>query len=187
MDPQKISRCSHNAFLQFHFSVSWGYLQQPSSSGGTSATTRPLTAKLRWCPFSSVPHVFDRLNPHNIKWASWTLHPGHLKVQEVKSNIVCCCTQYAYQCAQICMCVEAMQEVLNSWHTTRVYVTCRMFENKMAALSGCVRKKMAQSISLLVYSLLQPLKPLKIKKIKGNFGLFGTVWHFGSYNWEFLI
>ena len=36
---------------------------------------RPLTAKLRWRPFSSVPHVSDRLELHN-NWASWILHPG---------------------------------------------------------------------------------------------------------------
>ena len=37
---------------------------------------RPLTAKLRWCLFSSVSHVSDRLELHNNNWASGSKHPG---------------------------------------------------------------------------------------------------------------
>ena len=36
---------------------------------------RPLTSKLCWCPFSSVPHVSDRQELHN-NWSSGILHPG---------------------------------------------------------------------------------------------------------------
>ena len=39
-------------------------------------SSRPLTAKLRSCPFSSVPHVSDRLELHNNNWASGSQHPG---------------------------------------------------------------------------------------------------------------
>ena len=54
---------------------------------------RPLTAKLRWRPFSSVSHVSDSLELHNNNWASWILHPGTSEsdvysdvIQEAKSN-----------------------------------------------------------------------------------------------------
>ena len=55
--------------------------------------TRPLTAKLRWRPFSSVPRVSDSLELHNNNWASWNLHPGPSEsdvysdvIQEARSN-----------------------------------------------------------------------------------------------------
>ena len=55
--------------------------------------SRPLTAKLRWRPFSSVPHVSDRLELHNNNWASGILHPGPSEsdvysdvIQEAQSN-----------------------------------------------------------------------------------------------------
>ena len=55
--------------------------------------TRPLTAKLRWCLFSSVSHVSDRLELHNNNWASGSQHPGPSEsdvysdvVQEARSN-----------------------------------------------------------------------------------------------------
>ena len=48
---------------------------------------RPLTAKLRWRPFSSVPHVSDRLELHNNNWASWILHPG-LSESDVYSDVI---------------------------------------------------------------------------------------------------
>ena len=38
--------------------------------------TRSQTVKLRWCPFSSVLHVSDRLELHNNNLASRTLHSG---------------------------------------------------------------------------------------------------------------
>ena len=44
------------------------------------------------------------------------------------------------------------QEVLSTQRTTRAFVTHRVFENKMATLC---QEKMAQSIPLLVYSLLK--------------------------------
>ena len=47
---------------------------------------RLLTAKLCWCPFSSVPHVSDHLELHINNWASWTLHRVCLKVQEAQLN-----------------------------------------------------------------------------------------------------
>ena len=53
----------------------------------------PPTAKLRWRPYSSVPHVSDPLELHNNNWASWILHPGPTKsdvysdvIQEAQSN-----------------------------------------------------------------------------------------------------
>ena len=49
--------------------------------------TRPLTANLRWRPFSSVPHVSDRLELHNNNRASWILHPGPSE-SEVYSDVV---------------------------------------------------------------------------------------------------
>ena len=54
-----------------------------------SMGTRPLTANLRWRPFSSVPHVSDRLELHNNNRASWILHPGPSEsdvVQEARWN-----------------------------------------------------------------------------------------------------
>ena len=51
------------------------------------ARTRPQTAKLRWCLFSSVPHVSDRLELHNNNWASGILHPG-LSESDVYSDII---------------------------------------------------------------------------------------------------
>ena len=39
---------------------------------------RPLTAKLRWCLFSSVSHVSNRLELHNNNWASGSKHPGSI-------------------------------------------------------------------------------------------------------------
>ena len=54
---------------------------------------RPLTVKLRWCLFSSVPHVSDRLELHNNNWASGSQHPGPSEsdvysdvIQEAQSN-----------------------------------------------------------------------------------------------------
>ena len=54
---------------------------------------RPLTAKLRWCLFSSVSHVSDRLELHNNDWASGSKHPGPSEsdvysdvIQEAQSN-----------------------------------------------------------------------------------------------------
>ena len=49
--------------------------------------TRPLTANLRWRPFSSVPHVSDRLELHNNNRASWILHPGPSE-NDVYSDVV---------------------------------------------------------------------------------------------------
>ena len=55
--------------------------------------SRPLTANLRWSPFSSVPHVSDHLELHNNNWASGILHPGPSEsdvysdvIQETQSN-----------------------------------------------------------------------------------------------------
>ena len=48
---------------------------------------RPLTAKLRWCLFSSVSHVSDRLELHNNNWASGSTHPGPSE-SDVYSNVV---------------------------------------------------------------------------------------------------
>ena len=60
--------------------------------GFTTTLSRPLTAKLRWRLFSSVPHASDRLELHNNR-ASWILHPGPSEsdvysdvVQEARSN-----------------------------------------------------------------------------------------------------
>ena len=48
---------------------------------------RPLTAKLRWCLFSSVSHVSDRLELHNNNWASGSKHPGPSE-SHVYSNVI---------------------------------------------------------------------------------------------------
>ena len=48
---------------------------------------RPLTANLRWRPFSSVPHVSDRLELHDNNRASWILHPGPSE-NDVYSDVV---------------------------------------------------------------------------------------------------
>ena len=48
---------------------------------------RPLTANLRWRPFSSLPHVSDRLELHNNNRASWILHPGPSE-SDVYSDVV---------------------------------------------------------------------------------------------------
>ena len=48
---------------------------------------RPLTANLSWHPFSSVPHVSDRLELHNNNRASWILHPGPSE-SDVYSDVV---------------------------------------------------------------------------------------------------
>ena len=48
---------------------------------------RPLTANLRWRPFSSVPHVSDRLELYNNNRASWILHPGPSE-SDVYSDVV---------------------------------------------------------------------------------------------------
>ena len=48
---------------------------------------RPLTANLRWRPFSSVPHVSDRLELDNNNRASWILHPGPSE-SDVYSDVV---------------------------------------------------------------------------------------------------
>ena len=52
-----------------------------------------MTAKLRWCLFSSVSHVSDRLELHNNNWASGSKHPGPSEsdvysdvIQEAQSN-----------------------------------------------------------------------------------------------------
>ena len=56
-------------------------------------SVRPLTAKLRWCLFSSVSHLSDLLELHNNNWASGSKHPGPSEsdvysdvVQEARSN-----------------------------------------------------------------------------------------------------
>ena len=48
---------------------------------------RPLTANLRWRPFSSVLHVSDCLELHNNNRASWILHPGPSE-SDVYSDVV---------------------------------------------------------------------------------------------------
>ena len=52
-----------------------------------NALPRPLTANLRWRPFSSVPHVSDRLELDNNNRASWILHPGPSE-SDVYSDVV---------------------------------------------------------------------------------------------------
>ena len=61
------------------------------STSSTSVFSRPLTAKLRWCLFSSVSHVSGRLELHNNN--SGSKHPGPSEsdvysdvVQETRSN-----------------------------------------------------------------------------------------------------
>ena len=49
--------------------------------------TGPLTAKLRWCLFSSVAHVSDLLELHNNNWASGILHLGPSE-SDVYSNVI---------------------------------------------------------------------------------------------------
>ena len=48
---------------------------------------RPLTAKLRWCLFSSVSHVSDCLELHNNNWASGSKHPGPSE-SDVYSDVI---------------------------------------------------------------------------------------------------
>ena len=122
-----------------------------------SAIYRPLTAKLCWCPFSSVPHVSDHLESH-ISWASWTLHLGPSKSSGIPIEL-CCCARYTYRCAQIHLCVETMQEALSKLRTTRAYVTCRVFENEMAALNAVSGKKTAHSIP---FACLFPVTALEM-------------------------
>ena len=114
---------------------------------------------------------------HNIDWASWTLIRSSLKASDEVSlsgspiqRYACWCTVRLPMCLWSCLCVEVMQltqEVLRTQRRpTRACVTHRVFENKMAALRSqrCVRKKkqtttttkIAQSIPLLVYSLVMP-------------------------------
>ena len=58
-----------------------------STLGTQMCTIRPLTAKLRWRPFSSVPHVSESLELHSNNWASWILHPGPSE-SDVCSDII---------------------------------------------------------------------------------------------------
>ena len=64
----------------------WRICTQTEFTRVTNAT-RPLTANLRWRPFSSVPHVSDRLELHNNNRASWILHPGPSE-SDVYSDVV---------------------------------------------------------------------------------------------------
>ena len=52
-----------------------------------SRENRPLTAKLRWCPFSSVSHVRPPgVAQQQYYWASWTLYLGSSESSETPSN-----------------------------------------------------------------------------------------------------
>ena len=78
----------------------WVYMKWPDDAAERARlistgykSIRPLTAKLRWWLFSSVSHVFDRLELHNNNWASGILHPGSSEsdvysdvIQEAQSN-----------------------------------------------------------------------------------------------------
>ena len=55
--------------------------------GRVGCIGRPLTANIRWRPFSSVPHVSDRLELHNNNRASWIFHPGPSE-SDVYSDVV---------------------------------------------------------------------------------------------------
>ena len=120
---------------------------------------RPLTAKLRWCLFSSVPHVPDRLELHNVNWASGTQHPGPSE-SDVYSDVI----QEAHL-------NDLLHTVYLSMHPDTplrgnnargakyaVYyasiVTHTVFKNIKWLHSRCVRIKKAQSLPLLVYSLI---------------------------------
>ena len=109
--------------------------------------SRPLTAKLRWCLFSSVPHVSDRLELHNNNWASGILHPGSSEsdvysdvIQEAQSNDL-------LHAARLSMRLDMSLRDNNARGTKyAVYyvsiVTHTVFENKkMAALTLCWNKK----------------------------------------------
>ena len=70
-----------------------GYYIMRSHVCNASDFIRPLTAKLRWCLFSSVSHVSDSLELHNNNWASGSKHPGPSEsdvysdvIQEAQSN-----------------------------------------------------------------------------------------------------
>ena len=102
---------------------------------------RPLTAKLRWCLFSSVSHVSDRLELHNNNWASGSKYPGPSAsdvysdvIQEAQSNDL-------LHTARLLMCLDTPLNDNNARGTKyAVYyasvVTHTVFENKkMAALT----------------------------------------------------
>ena len=54
---------------------------------GNFEIIRPLTANLRWRPFSSLPHLSDCLELHNNNRASWILNPGPSE-SDVYSDVV---------------------------------------------------------------------------------------------------
>ena len=122
---------------------------------------RPLTAKLRWCLFSSVSHVSDRLELHNNNWASGSKHPGPSEsdvysdvVQEAQSNDL-----LHTATARLLMRLDTPLHDKNARGTKyAVYyasvVTHTVFENnKNGCTQRCFGIKKVQSLPLLLYSL----------------------------------
>ena len=121
--------------------------------------SRPLTAKLRWCLFSSVLHLSDLLELHNNNWASGSKHPGPSEsdvysdvVQEARSNDL-------LHTARLLIRLDTPLHDNNTRGTKyAVYyasvVTHTVFENKK---NGCAQSyvglEILQSLPLLLYSL----------------------------------
>ena len=126
------------------------------------ASTRPLTAKLHWCPFSSV-HMFPNtwsctttigLPEFYIRVCLKVMYVWR-KIQEAQSNdLLRTCTA--------CLSMRLDTPLLGNnargikyavYYTSNV--THIVFENIKWLHSRCVRIKKVQSLPLFVYSLLQ--------------------------------
>ena len=124
----------------------------------TIRITELILAVHRWCLFSSVSHVSDRLELHNNNWASGSQHPGSSEsdvysdvVQEAQSNDL-------LHTARLLMRLDMPLHDNNARGTKyAVYyvsvVMHRVFENKKWLHSRCFGIKKAQSLPLLLCSL----------------------------------
>ena len=116
-------------------------------SAAETAATRPLTAKLRSCPFSSVPYVSDRLELHNNNWASGSQHLGPSEsdvysgvIQEAQSNDLLHTVRLSVHLDTPLHGNNARGAKYAVKYTS--VVTHTVFENiKMAALTLCWNKK----------------------------------------------
>ena len=119
---------------------------------------RPLTANLHWRPFSSVPHVSDRLELHNNNWASWILHPGPSEsdvysdvIQEAQSNDLLHTVRLLMRLDTPLRGNNARGAKYAGYYTS--VATHTVFENIKWLRSELYRIEMLQSLPLLVYSL----------------------------------
>ena len=121
---------------------------------------RPLTAKFRWRLFSSVSHVSNRLELHsNNNWASGSKHPGPSESDVYSDVFQEAQSKDLLHTARLLMRLDTPLHDNARGTKYAVYyasvVTHTVFENKKRLHSRRFGIKKAQSLPLLLYSLIK--------------------------------